>query len=128
MATTGFADLIARYILAPAGSFGPWAALSVLYLLTMLLTTVMSNASAAAVLAPIAIATALALEVDVRPFLMAVCFAGSTEFMTPIGYQTNLMVYGPGAYRFSDFARVGWPLNFSFWIISVLLIPRIWPF
>ena len=128
MSTTGFADLIARSILVPAGSFGPWAALSVLYLLTMLLTTVMSNVSAAAVLAPIAIATALVLAVDTRPFLMAVCFAASTEFMTPIGYQTNMMVYGPGAYRFSDFTRVGWPLNLSFFIISVYLIPRIWPF
>ncbi len=128
MTITGAADLLARNILVPAGSFGPWAALSVLYLITMLLTTVMSNASAAAVLAPLAIATALALDVEPRPFLMAVCFAGSTCFLTPIGYQTNIMVYGPGAYRFWDFARVGWPLNLAFWVLSVYLIPKVWPF
>jgi di/tricarboxylate transporter len=128
MTTTGAADLIAHNIMVPTGDFGPWAALAVLYLITMLLTTIMSNASAAAVLAPIAIATALALGADPRPFLMAVCFAGSTCFLTPIGYQTNIMVYGPGAYRFWDFARVGWPLNLAFWILSVYLIPKLWPF
>lgn len=128
MTTTGAADMLAHYILAPVGNFGPWAALSVLYLITVLLTTVMSNASAAAVLAPLGIATAIALGVEPRPFLMAVCFAGSTCFLTPIGYQTNIMVYGPGAYRFWDFARVGWPLNLAFWILSIYLIPKIWPF
>jgi di/tricarboxylate transporter len=128
MTTTGAADLIARNVLLPVGSFGPIAALAVLYILTTLLTEVMSNNSAAAVLAPIGIATAYALGVDPRPFLMTVCFAGSTSFLTPIGYQTNTMVYGPGAYRFWDFARAGWPLNVAFFILSVIFIPRIWPF
>jgi di/tricarboxylate transporter len=128
MTTTGAADLIARNVLLPVGSFGPVAALAALYILTTLLTEVMSNNSAAAVLAPIGIATAYALGVDPRPFLMTVCFAGSTSFLTPIGYQTNTMVYGPGAYRFWDFARAGWPLNLAFFILSVVFIPRIWPF
>lgn len=128
MTTTGAADLIARKILLPVGAFGPIAALAALYLITTLLTEVMSNNSAAAVLAPLAIATAYALDVDPRPLLMTICFAGSTSFLTPIGYQTNTMVYGPGMYRFWDFARAGWPLNLAFFILSVLLIPYIWPF
>ncbi len=128
MTGTGAADLIARNVLVPLGAIGPYAALAALYLLTTLLTEVMSNNAAAAVLAPIGIASAYALGVDPRPFVMTVCFAGSTSFLTPIGYQTNTMVYAPGAYRFSDFARVGWPLNLAFFTLSVLLIPRIWPF
>jgi len=128
MRVTGAADLIAREVLLPAAVWGPIAVLAALYLVTTLLTEVMSNNAAAAVLAPIGIAVAHALGVDPKPFLMAVCFAGSTSFLTPIGYQTNTMVYAPGAYRFWDFARAGWAINLAFWIVSVLLIPLLWPF
>ena len=128
MITTGAAELIARGILAPVGALGPTAALATLYLITALLSSVISNNSTAAVLAPIAIATAFALDASPKPFLMAVCYAGSTCFLTPIGYQTNMMVYTPGAYRFWDFARVGWTLNLAFWVLTVLLVPRVWPF
>jgi len=68
------------------------------------------------------------LGIDARPLLMAVCFAASTSFATPVGYQTNTMVLHPGGYRYSDFMRIGIPLNVIFWIIAVVLIPRIWPF
>ncbi len=128
MTITGAAGLIAENVLQPFGAAGPIAVLAALYFITMMMTTFMSNISAAAVLAPIAIATAHGLGIETRPLLMAVCFAGSTCFLTPIGYQTNMMVYGPGAYRFSDFTRVGWPLNLAFWILSVYLIPKLWPF
>jgi di/tricarboxylate transporter len=79
-------------------------------------------------LAPIAISSAIVMEVDPRPFLMAVCFAASTAFATPVGYQTNTMVYHPGGYRFTDFMKVGIPLNLIFWAISVYFIPQFWPF
>jgi di/tricarboxylate transporter len=65
---------------------------------------------------------------DPKPFIFAVCYAASASFITPVGYQTNLMVYGPGGYRYSDYIKVGLPLGIILWIVSVLVIPMIWPF
>ena len=77
---------------------------------------------------PIALAASANLGLDPRPFIFAICFAASASFITPIGYQTNLMVYGPGGYKFSDYIRVGLPLSITLWVMAVLLIPVLWPF
>lgn len=128
---TGTADFIAGGLLWLSGILpfaAPWAVLTLLYLATSLLTQMVSNAAAAIVLAPIAISLADSLGVDARPFLVAVCFAASAEFMTPMGYQTNMMVYSPGGYRFIDYVRFGAPLNVLFWLLATVLIPQFWPF
>lgn len=125
---SGAAQLLGQSILGLAGAFGPVVVLAVLYLLTAVLTEVMSNNATAVLMAPIAISTAATLGVDAKPLLMAVCFAASTSFATPVGYQTNTMVFHPGGYRYTDFMRVGIPLNVIFWALAVWFIPKFWPF
>ena len=102
--------------------------LSVAYLLTSVLTQTISNNATAILLAPVAVQLAVDLGVDPRPFLIAVTFAASAGLMTPYGYQTNLMVMGPGGYRFTDFVRFGTPLTLMFWLVASLLIPLLWSF
>lgn len=128
MANSGAAQFIVDHTLGRVSSFGPFVVLAVLYLVTMILTEFMSNAGTAVLMTPIAISTANMLGVDASPFLVAVIFAAATSFMTPVGYQTNTMVYGAGGYKFTDFIKIGLPLNLLYWLLGIWLIPMIWPF
>ena len=106
----------------------PVVMVSLIYLMTMILTEMASNAATAIIMTPIAISAAMQIGLDPKPFIFSVCFAASASFITPIGYQTNLMVYGPGGYKFSDYVKVGLPLAISLWIMATFLIPVLWPF
>ncbi|MFQ5905392.1 MAG: SLC13 family permease [bacterium] len=125
---SGTAAWLANTIMGPVVHLGPLVVLAALYLICAVLTEAMSNNAAVVLLAPIALSLATMLDVSARPFLIAITFAASTSFATPIGYQTNTMIYAPGGYRFLDFTRVGGPLNLLFWITAVLLVPLFWPF
>lgn len=133
METTGAAKLIAESAIGSAARFVPEAmlpyiALSLLILLTSALTEMLSNNATAAVMAPVAYNLALGLGLEPRPFTIGVMLAASLAFTTPIGYQTNTMVYNAGGYRFGDFIKVGLPLNLVYWVMASTLIPIFWPF
>ncbi|PJK09726.1 SLC13 family permease [Lysobacteraceae bacterium NML120232] len=125
---SGGAEWVANSTLSMIGNSSPLLTLAVIYLLTSVMTEMMSNNASAVLIAPIAIATAEAMGLDSKPFLVAVAFAASTSFATPVGYQTNTMVYTAGGYRFTDFLKVGIPLNILFFIAAIFLIPRYFPF
>ena len=127
MEQSGAAPAIAEAWLGVAGT-NPWIALAALYVLTSLFTEMITNNAAAVLVFPLAQATAAGLGASLWPFVFIIMIAASASFATPIGYQTNLMVYGPGGYRFGDYARIGLPLNLLIGVISVLLAPLVWPF
>jgi di/tricarboxylate transporter len=128
MQKSGLAQFMADHLLAVVGAYGPLAVLAAVYLLTAVLTEMMSNNATAVLITPIAFSTAQAMHLSPTPFLIAVLFAASTSFATPIGYQTNTMVYNAGGYRFTDFVKIGVPLNLLFWALSMVFIPRYFPF
>jgi di/tricarboxylate transporter len=119
---------IADYVVANAGTWGPLAILVAIYFLTSMVTELVTNNAAAALLFPFAVAIAGQMDVNPRTFVMAIAFAASASFITPLGYQTNLMVYGPGGYKVTDFIRVGLPLNLILLALASVLIPLVWPF
>ncbi len=126
---SGAAELLSDALVEYVGPWGgPVVLMSAFFLFTSLLTGAMSNNATAALLAPIAIAAAHTMQVSPRPFLVAVTVAASASFMTPVGYQTNTLIYGPGQYRFNDFLKVGTPLNIMLWLAATFLIPYFWAF
>ena len=127
MENTGTAVLIAEAILQLSADLGPVALISVFYLLTTIFASIMSHNAAVILLVPIGIASANELGINPLPILMSITFAASSALSTPFGYHTNLMVYGPGGYRFADYLKVGLPLNILLWIMASLLIPLLWP-
>lgn len=125
---TGGAQLLSHNFLSISGSLAPLIVLSLLYILTTILTEVLSNTACIVLMFPLAINLATQIGVDAKPFIMAVTFASSLSFLTPIGYQTNTLIYGLGGYKFTDFVRFGTPLNLICLILSILMIPILWPF
>jgi di/tricarboxylate transporter len=128
LVSSGAVQVVADAAVAALGPWGPTAVLAGIAVLTMLFTEVVTNSAAAALMFPLAVATAADLGADPRSFVMVVALIASASFLTPVGYQTNLMVYGPGGYRFGDFARVGLPLSLLLLVLVTTLAPMIWPF
>ncbi|MFP4598132.1 MAG: SLC13 family permease [Persicimonas sp.] len=124
---TGGIELIADFIFKGLGDYGGVATLAGFYVVTTLLTSVMSNQATAILLTPVALDAAGSLGLDARPFVLAIAFAASSSFITPIGYQTNTLVYGAGQYKFVDFIKVGTPLTIILAIIAVIFLPIFWP-
>ena len=123
---SGAVRLLVDWIGPLLSGLPPWAVIMAVYFLSSILTELVSNNAVAVIVTPIAIELGLALGLDPRPLAVAVMFAASASFATPIGYQTNMMVYGPGGYRFTDFLRVGIPLNVILGLSASLMIPLIW--
>lgn len=128
MENSGFAPMIATKIIGMADSLGPYALLAILFIITNIFTELVTNNAAAALSFPIALSVATQLGVNPTPFFVVICMAASASFTTPIGYQTNLIVQGVGGYKFTDFVRIGLPLNIISFLISVFVIPMIWEF
>jgi len=127
MDKVGLVQLIVQNVTTVTPWAGPLFMLSFIYLLTSLLTEMLSNNAVAVLITPIAIGLAQHLGVDPRAFVVAVMFAASASFATPIGYQTNTFVYNAGGYRFADFLKIGIPLNLLLWLVGTLVIPLFWP-
>lgn len=124
---SGAAGAVAHLLLGVAGG-SPWMALVLVYIVTVLFTEVITNNAAVALVFPIAVSTAETMQVSPLPFIFCLMIGGSASFATPIGYQTNLMVYGAGGYQFRDYLRVGIPMSLVVGVVAVFLAPQIWPF
>ena len=127
MEKTGAALYLADLLLDLVGGLGPVAVLAGIYLLAALITQPMSNAAAVVLMVPIAIDTALSLGANVQPFVLATVIGASTSFLTPVGHKANVLVFGPGGYRFFDYTRVGGPLTLLIFAVLMLTLPTVWP-
>jgi di/tricarboxylate transporter len=128
MQKTGASQLYADSFLSLFHGFSPTIILGAMILLTSISTQILSNNATAVLILPVAISTALGIGVDPKPFIIGVCFGASACFATPMGYQTNLMVFGPGGYSFKDYLRLGIPLNIFIILAGMFAIPLVWPF
>ena len=128
MDNSGLADVIAKYIVGLSSNYGPYVLLAILFIITNFFTEIITNNAAAALAFPLALSVSKQLGVDPTPFFVVICMAASASFSSPIGYQTNMIVQGIGNYKFMDFVRFGLPLNIIAFLISIFLIPLIWPF
>ena len=128
MENSGVADMLAGHIIELGHNHGPYVILAVLFIITNIFTELITNNAAAALSFPLALSLSQQLGVSPMPFFVVICMAASASFSTPIGYQTNLIVQGIGNYKFTDFVRIGLPLNLITFLVSVLVIPQIWPF
>ncbi|QGJ71333.1 Di-and tricarboxylate transporter [Planctomycetales bacterium 10988] len=128
MQQSGAVELIASGVVNSIGPHHPFFLLIFIYLITLIFTEMVTNNAVAALMFPLAVAIAIEGDLSPRPFVMAIALAASCSFITPIGYQTNLMVMGPGSYRPSDYFRIGWPLSLLIMITATTLIPWVWPF
>jgi di/tricarboxylate transporter len=127
MESTGTARFLADLITGALGSLGPLAILAGIYVLAGLITEPMSNAAATVLMVPIAIDVALGLGANPQPFVLATVIGASTSFLTPVGHQANVLVLGPGNYRFFDYTRVGALLNLAILVVTLVFLPMIWP-
>jgi di/tricarboxylate transporter len=125
---SGVAEIIAGGLVDLVRPWGPLAALSIIFLLASAITCLVTNNAAAVLMFPFCISTAEKFDVSPYPFMVALMLAASASFITPIGYQTNMMVYGPGGYRFNDFVRIGFPLTILLWLVAAICIPLVWQF
>ena len=133
MQESGFADYIAEFIIKASQTIGHahggiYAMMAILFLITNIFTELITNNAAAALAFPLALSMSKELGCDPMPFFICICMAASAAFSTPIGYQTNLLVQGIGGYKFTDYVKVGLPLNIIVFLLSVFLIPQIWNF
>ncbi|MFQ6089870.1 MAG: SLC13 family permease, partial [Candidatus Bipolaricaulia bacterium] len=128
MVKTGAAPWVADSLIGLVRSSNPYVIMGMLYLLIAALTTVLNNPTVAVVMIPIAIDLAVNLGLSPRPFLMLTAVAASCAFLSPVAHKANILVWGPGGYRFTDYTRVGLPLTLLIGLISVLIIPLLWPF
>ena len=128
MIDTGVATQISEFVLSLVGQFGPYTALVVIFLLTLLCTELITNNAAAALSFPIAYSLAIGFGVSPLPFIMAVAFGASASFISPFGYQTNLMVYSAGNYQVKDYIKVGIPMSLVYSITALIFIPIVFPF
>lgn len=128
MQNSGMADAVAAWAVGLSNDYGPLVLLAVVFVITNLFTELMTNNAAAALAFPISLAIAEHLGVSAVPFFVTICVAASSSFSTPIGYQTNLIVQGIGGYRFTDFVKIGLPLNLLALALTLLIVPKVWPF